>query len=46
MFSVPVVHRGSLVRRIPEPNPAAPVDQLPFARGSLLSTHYFRSVMW
>ncbi|MEU7914408.1 hypothetical protein [Microbispora bryophytorum] len=27
MLSVPVVHRGSLVRRIPEPNPVAPVDQ-------------------
>ena len=44
MLSVPVVHCGSLVRRIPDPNPVAPVDQLPFTHGFSLSSLYRLSV--
>ena len=40
MLSVPVAHCGSLIRRIPEPNPFAPVDQLPFTHGLSLSSLY------
>lgn len=44
MSSVPVIHRGSLVRRVPEPNPVAPVEQLPFTHGFSLSSLYRLSV--
>ena len=44
MLSVPVVHRGPQVRRIPEPHAVAPVDQLPFTHGLSLASFYRLSV--
>jgi hypothetical protein len=44
MLSVPVVRCRSLVRRVPEPNPVASVEQLPFTHGFSLSSLYRLSV--
>lgn len=44
MLSVPVVHCGSLVRRITEPNPVAPVGRLPLTHGFSLPSLYRLSV--
>jgi len=44
MLPVPVAHCGCVVRRIPESNPVAPVDHLPFTHGSSRSNHSRLSV--